>query len=871
MTISAGTRLGPYEIVTPIGAGGMGEVYKARDTRLDRSVAVKILPAELAQNAQFKMRFEREARTISQLSHPNICTLYDVGDNYLVMELLDGETLADRLAKGPLPLADLLKYGTQIAEALGKAHREGVVHRDLKPGNIMITKSGAKLLDFGLAKSVVDAAVTEATQQKPLTQEGTLLGTFQYMAPEQLAGEEPDARTDIFALGAVLYEMATGKRAFEGKTKTSLIAAIVSGDPKPIASLQPTTPPALEHVIRKCLAKERDDRWQSASDIAEELRWTAEERPAAQLRRSAVWPIVGVAAVLSLVLGALIGSWSVTRNRPAPPLTYTEIDAPEGTTFAFDAATAAISPDGKTIAMVAKGKDGGGALWLRPLDSPGAHMLRGTDNPTFPFWSPDSKYLGFFADGKLKRIEINSGLPETIAEAGTARGGCWSANGMILFSPTPASPIYGIPASGGEARPITELDIKRGDTSHRFPTFLPDGRHFLFFVQGASESNVLVGSIDSKESRGVTSAQAAVLFAPPDYVLFVREGALRAQHFDLKNMKLVGESVSIADHVQASGSLNFANVSVSMNGILTFVTGGSATISELTIVDRSGKDLGTIGTAYEQLDVSVAPDGHAVALSRYDMSGASDVWVFDLRRDLQTRQTFSPANEFGPLWSPDGKTIVFSSFDKRPGDLFVKRVDSSGPGDVLFADRRRKIASCWSRDGNYIIYQALTPGTQWDIEAWSLRDRKVIPLVNTPASEMHGQLSPDSRWLAYASSESGRMEVFVRPFLNGRGEHWQISGGGGSMPRWSADGKELFYVSPDGKLMAATIHGGETFSADGPRPLFQTRLRLLNGITRMQYDILPDGRFLMNEAIAGSEKQSLITVVQNWTRKLPAQ
>jgi Tol biopolymer transport system component len=873
MTISAGTRLGPYEIVAPIGAGGMGEVYKARDTRLDRSVAVKILPAELAQNAQFKVRFEREAKTISQLSHPHICALYDVGDNYLVMELLDGETLADRIAKGPLPLPDVLKYGTQIAEALGKAHREGVVHRDLKPGNVMITKSGAKLLDFGLAKGggQPPSAVHDATVQKPLTEEGTVLGTFQYMAPEQLAGEQPDPRTDIFALGAVLYEMATGKRAFEGKTKTSLIAAIVSGEPKPISSLQPLTPPALEHVIRKCLAKERDDRWQSASDIAEELRWIGEERPAAQLRRSAVWPIVGVAAVVALVLGALIGSWSVTRNRPPAPLTYTEIDAPEGTTFAFDAATAVISPDGKTIAIVVKGKDGGAALWLRPLDSPGAHMLRGTDNPTFPFWSPDSKYLGFFADGKLKRIEINSGLPETLAEAGTARGGSWSANGTILFSPTPANPIYAIRADGGEPRQLTELDIKRGDTSHRFPVFLPDRRHFLFFLQGASESNVLVGSIDSRETRLLTSAQAAAAFAPPDYVLFVREGALRAQHLDLKNLKLVGEAVSIADHVQTSGSLNFANVSVSTNGILTFVTGGSATISALTIVDKSGKDVGTISTANEQLDVSVAPDGHAVALSRYDTTGASDVWVCDLRRDLQTRQTFSPSNEFGPLWSPDSKSIVFSSFDKRPGDLLVKRVDSSGPGDVLLADRRRKIPSYWSRDGNYIIYQALTPGRQWDIEAWSVRDRKVIPLVNTPASEMHGQLSRDSRWLAYASSESGRMEVFVRPFLAGHGEHWQISGGGGLMPRWSPDGRKLYYVAPDGKLMAAAIHAAQTFSADAPQPMFLTRLRLLTGITRTQYDVLPDGRFLMNNAIAGSEKQSLITVVQNWTRKLLAQ
>ena len=871
MTVSSGTRLGPYEIVAPIGAGGMGEVYKARDTRLDRSVAVKILPAAFAENAEFKIRFEREARTISQLSHPHICTLYDVGENYLVMELLDGESLADRLAKGPLPLADVLKYGVQIAEALGKAHREGVVHRDLKPGNVMITKSGAKLLDFGLARGggQPPSAVPDATQQKPLTQEGMVLGTFQYMAPEQLAGEEPDPRTDIFALGAVLYEMATGRRAFEGKTKTSLIAAIVSGEPKSISELQPLTPAALEHVIKKCLAKERDDRWQSAVDIAEELRWISEDRPAARVRRSGVLPLIVFAAALSLVIGVVVGAWTILRRRPVSPLTYSEIEAPEGTSFVFEAATAVISPDGRTIAVVARAKDGVAAIWLRPLDSQVAHVLRSTENPSFPFWSPDSQYLGFFADGKLKRIEINSGSPETLADAGTPRGGSWSTSGTIIFTPTPASPIYAVPAAGGEVRQITELNIDRGDTSHRFPVFLPDGRHFLFFVQGPSEANILVGSTDSKETRSVTAAQA-VIFAPPNYILFVRDGALRAQHFDLKTFSITGESVAIAQHVQLSGSLNFANVAVSTNGTLTYVSGGSATLSTLTFVDGSGKEVGTLGPRSEQLDVAIAPDGHAAALSRYDVVGTSDIWVYELRRDIQTRQTFSPANEFAPVWSPDNKTIVFTGFEKRPGDLFVKRVDASGPGDLLYADRRRKVATCWSADGNYVIYHALTPGSQWDIEAYSLRDRKVIPLVKTPATEVHGQLSPDGRWLAYSSTEPGRMEVFVRPFL-GSSDHWQISGGGGSQPRWSRDGRQLYFVSPDAKLMAAAVHATQSFSADAPRPLFSTRLRLLNGITRTQYDVMPDGRFLMNVGFPSEEHPVPITLVQNWTRKLPAQ
>jgi serine/threonine protein kinase len=864
MPISAGTRLGPYEIVAPIGAGGMGEVYKARDTRLDRTVAVKVLPAEFASNAQFKVRFEREAKTISQLSHPNICALYDVGDNYLVMELLDGETLADRLTKGALPPADVFKFGVQIAEALGKAHREGVIHRDLKPGNVMLTKSGAKLLDFGLAKS---NRVVES--DKTVTQEGTIVGTIQYMAPEQLAGEEPDARSDIFALGAVLYEMTTGKRAFEGKTRTSVVSAIMASEPRPVAEVQPLTPPALDHIIRKCLAKDREDRWQSALDIAEELRWVAEERPASRVRRTAIWPFVGAAALLALAIGAVVGAWFVARRHASTPTIFSTIEPPEGGTFAFDAATATLSPNGEMIAMVARSSIGL-AIWIRRLDSPTAFMLRGTDNPSFPFWSPDSKWLGFFADGKLKKIEVNSGSSETIADAGTGRGGTWSPDGTILFTPTPGSPIYAVSANGGDVRQVTELDINRGDTSHRFATFLPDGRHFLFYVQGAAERNIFVGSLDSKETLPITTAQAGVAFAPPDYILFVRDGVLRAQHLDLKTFKVFGDSAPIGEHIQVSGSLNFANVSVSANGLLAFVTGGSATLSTLTMVDHQGKELNVIGGTMEQLDVALAPDGHAAAISRYTVGGFSDVWVCDLKRDVQTRQTFSPANEFGAVWSPDSKSIVFTSFDKRPGDLLVKRVDTSGPGDVLFADRRRKIPTSWSPDGNYVLLQALTPGSQWDIEAYSIRDHKVIPVVKTTAVELHGQISPDGKWLAYSSTEPGRMEVFVRQFLGGV-DHWQVSGGGGSMPRWSRDGRTLYYVASDGKLMATTVHAEKTFSADAPQPLFPSRLRLVNGITRLQYDVTADGRFLMNIASAETEHQSLITIVQNWERKIPAQ
>ena len=858
MTIASGTLLGPYEIVAPIGAGGMGEVYRARDTRLDRQVALKILPAAFADNAQLRVRFAREARTISQLSHPNICALYDVGENYLVMELLDGESLADRLSRGSLPLPDVLKYGAQIAEALGKAHREGVVHRDLKPGNIMITKSGAKLLDFGLAKSVAFAAApAEMTVQKPLTQEGAVLGTFQYMAPEQLAGEEPDARTDIFALGAVLYEMATGKRAFEGKTKTSLVAAIVSGEPKPMADVQPLAPPALEHVIKKCLMKERDDRWQSAADIAEELRWIGEAQPSARLRRTTLWPLVGATAALALITGVVLGAWSLSRRTSRPTPLYSHIEPPAGTLSVYDASSAVISPNGSMIAMVARSGEGVAAIWLRPLNSPNWQMLRGTENPTFPFWSPDSKDLGFFADGKLKRIEISSGTAQTLADAPMARGGSWSPNGTILFAPTPASPIMAVPASGGVVGAVTALNA-------RFPVVLPDGDHFLFFVQGGSQANVLLGSFESKSTRPITTAQAGVAFAPPDFLLFVRDGVLRAQHLDLKAFKLVGEPVSVAEGVKASSSMNFANVSVSTNGLLTYVTAEPATGSTLEFFDRTGKDLGTVGPPSEQLDAAVAPDGHAVANSRYERGGTPDVWVYDFRRGIDTRETFGGA--WAPVWAPDSRTIVFGSFNKRPGGLFTKRVDASGPGELLFMDARSKIPTSWSPDGNYVIFNAMTPGSNWDIEAWSIRDHKVIPLVKTTALQMNGQLSPDGRWLAYSSTESGRLEIFVRPFLGH--ESWQISGGGGRSPRWSRDGRELYFVGSDDKIMVAAVHTAGRFSADAPQPMFLTRLGGYSGLTRSQFDVMPDGRFLLNAAMPGTEKQAPVTLVQNWTDTL---
>lgn len=552
-----------------------------------------------------------------------------------------------------------------------------------------------------------------------------------------------------------------------------------------------------------------------------------------------------------------------------PSVRYSEITAPEGTRFVFDIGTAVISPNGQEIVAVAKSENGTPMLWVRSLSSSTARVLKGTENAAFPFWSPDSKQIGFFADGKLRRVDTVSGASEALADAPSPRGGSWSINDVIVYEPSPGTPIYAVPARGGEARPVTKIDALHGHGSHRFPFFLPDGKHFLLFVQGIVEGgNVLVASLDPNEPmRGVLQADAGVVFARPDHIVFVRQGALRAVKFDTKTLQTVGEAVPIVEHVQMSSSLNFANASVSSNGLLTYVVGGSATLSTFTFYDTHGKEVGTVGPAIEQLDPRIAPDGHAIVSSRSDNTGSTDIWLYDLRRDVSTRMTFSPANEFAGQWSPDSRSIAFSSFDRRPGDIFIKHVDETGPGQPVVADFRRKIVSDWSRDGNYIIYHALTPNSEWDIEAFSLRDRKVIPLVHTVHAETLGHLSPDGRWLAYMSYESGRPEVYVKPFLGGD-ERWQVSGNGGVMPQWSADGRDLYFATPDDKLMAAAVHPGPTFAADAPRVLFTTRMKVTVGVTRSQYDVARDGRLLMNVAAGVEARQPSITLVENWTQKL---
>src|SRR6266536_3147581 len=667
MTISSGSRLGPYEVLTPLGAGGMGEVYKARDTRLERTVAVKVLPKHLSESSEVRQRFEREAKTISQLSHPHICALYDVGNQdgveYLVMELLDGETLADRISRGPLPLEQVLRYGIEIADALDKAHRQGIVHRDLKPGNVMLTKSGAKLLDFGLAKfqpaardatSSVSRLATEAQASQPLTERGTVLGTFQYMAPEQLEGREADARSDIFAFGALLYEMATGKKAFAGKSQASLIASILSAEPPPISTIAAMTPPALDRVVKTCLAKDPDDRWQTAHDVMLQLKWIAEggsqagvPAPLVARRRSRERIAWAVAAILALATVALAFAL-FARPRPLLRAVRSSILPPEKTTYHFisDAGgPPAVSPDGLQIAFTARDSTGKASLWVRSLDSPAARALAGTDGAMYPFWSPDSRNIGFFADAKLKKIEAAGGPTLALCDAADGRGGTWNKDGVILFEPHFSEPLFRVAATGGKPAPMTKFDESRRETTHRFPAFLPDGKHFLYEAGShnvGTESElhaIYLGSLGGEASKLLVNARSKALYAA-GHLLFVRQKTLMAQPFDAKSGKLSGDPFPIVGNVQDDPGFFTAVFSVSDNGVLAYQeTGGSIDQFQLTWFDRGGKKLESLGPKGPLWSPRISHDGRRVLFAIGD---PGDLWLEDMARHVSTRLTFDP-------------------------------------------------------------------------------------------------------------------------------------------------------------------------------------------------------------------------------------
>ncbi|MGC1450262.1 MAG: protein kinase [Candidatus Sulfotelmatobacter sp.] len=876
MALTTGTKLGPYEIQSPLGAGGMGEVYRARDTRLGRDVAVKVLPSHLGSDPDLKARFEREAKAISALSHPHICHLYDIGSqdgtDYLVMELLEGETLADRLKKGALPLKQALQYGIEIAEALEKAHTNGIVHRDLKPGNIMLTKSGAKLLDFGLAKPVPGVAAISsgsmATMSQPLTVQGTILGTFQYMAPEQVQGHDADARSDLFALGAVLYEMMTGKRAFAGKSQISVMSAILEKEPEPVSSVQPMASSALDHVMQRALAKDPNDRWQTAHDLIHELNWSAENAalPSAALpatrgsrtRETLAWLISGALVVL-LIAGAI---W--WRNSK-PPVESMYFPAP----LPFPAKDIAVAPNGHTIALVGYQESARkNMLWIYELGSHGARSLAGTEGASYPFWSPDGRSLAFFADAQMKKVEVAGGPVQTVCDAPSGRGGTWNQDGVIVFAPVVTAGLFRVPASGGTPTQISDIDKSRGVSGLRWPVFLPDGKHFLYLAAnftGQKGGNVVyAGSLDSNEKHFVVASTANAAYAAPGYLLFYRDKTLLAQPFDLKRFALTGEATVILPDVQFLPQVKRAVFAVSDQGLLVAQSGSEAALSQLVWFDRKGNAVGTVGKPDVYGNVFLSPNGKSVATDKTDMASLNiDVWTYELQSDSAKRLTFDPGIDSVPVWSPDATRLVFSSNRQTYFGLYVKNSDGATDEKSIVQDELGNFPSDWSRDGKYILY-----GRGSDLGLLTFPELKSSLFLKAPSVLRNAQFSPDGKWVAYASNESGKWEIYVTSFPDARGK-WEVSTGGGEQPRWRGDGKELFYLSLDGKMMAAPVTTGAHFDAGTSVALFQSTPRQPVLVYDLfVYDVSRDGqRFLINTQVKQAESAPM-SVILNWPAKL---
>ncbi len=867
----------------------MGEVYRALDTRLDRTVAIKVLPSDMADRAELRQRFEREARAVSSLNHPHICTLHDIGSHdgtdFLVMEYLEGETLAARLASGPLPLDQALRHAIAIADALAQAHRKAVFHRDLKPANIMLTKSGAKLLDFGLAKTGPGPGDLAAMPTQ-LTQEGTILGTLQYMAPEQLESKPVDARTDIFAFGAVLYEMVAGRKAFAGQTQASVMGAILRSEPPPLA------PAGLDRLVRRCLAKDPDERWQSAYDVKIELESLSapEEQPVATRatgRRE--WIGWGVAAALLVALLAV----AIPRGRETPAAPQTArflIYSPEGTVFAkphgtVPATELAISPDGRRLAFVAGRLGATPQLWVRSLDDPVAKPLAGTDGASYPFWSPESNEIAFLSQGKLKKVHLAGGPPQVLCDASTnPYGGTWNAEGVVLFAGALESGVLRVSAGGGNPTPVTRLDPSRQESGHLYPQFLPDGQHFLYYARALLEhSGTYVASLDGKTSKRLLPGarfDAAAAWAPPGHLLFLEGSTLMAQPFDLEKLELTGRPAPVAQPV-ASASNNYAAFSASRTGVLAYHS-GDVLSGRLTWFDRSGTSLGSLEPPADYIDFRLSPDEKRVAAARVDpQTNRPDIWIVDLSRGTDSRFTTGPGLEASANWSPDGERILFRSNNDGATDFVIKPA-SGGPEEIIFGLAQQRavpetnlpVPGDWSADGRFVVFSTVARDL-WalPISAAPGTDRKPVRLVHSEFAEIHPNLSPDVRWLAYTSDETGRVEVYVRPFLGpdgilrsgtGAGRS-QVSTRGGSEPRWRPDGKELYYISADHKLMAVSVSAGASFQAGIPQSLFALRIPTDVSLYRSHYVPTRDGRRFLVNTLEHEPVLAPITVVLNWS------
>ena len=876
MSLQPGTRLGAYEITGPLGAGGMGEVFKARDTRLDRTVAIKILQGHLAVSPETRQRFEREARVISSLNHPNICTLFDIGHqdgmDYLVMEYLEGESLADRLAKGPLSLPELLKAGVEIADALDRAHRQGLIHRDLKPGNIMLTKSGAKLLDFGLARATglapsAGEMTASPTMSRPLTAEGTIVGTFQYMAPEQLEGKEADPRSDLFSFGAVLYEMATGRRAFEGKSQASLIASILKEVPKPISSFGGVTPPALDRVVMRCLEKDAEDRYQTARDVLLELKWVGEAgsragvaAPVAARRKSRemlAWRLMALATTAALLFGV---NGILNRPKPVKPIEFLA-PVPAGIVF-ID--TPKISPDGSTIAFSAADTTGAQRLWIRRLESLDSTPLTNTETAGRPCWSPDGKFLAFMSDGKLKKVAVDGGPPQTVCESKSRGDASWGKRGVIVYDGSPQDSIMRVNAGGGTPAPATRIDRKTGETGSAWPHFLPDGRHFLFLglTGKPDESYLKVGDIESDKVVTLQKGNfSRIEYVAPGYIIYVRERALLAQPFDAGSLKLKGDPFPIVDDVAAGGGTSSNADFSTSRSTLIFRGGAAGGLTQVLVLDREGREVQAIGEPMNVYNISLSPDGRRVATSR----GANvDLWITDIARGVSSRFTFDPALDITPVWSPDGSKIAFNSDRGGRDAIYIKDSDGVQAESLLAGSAERIGIGDWSRDGRYLA--VIAGGTEAGIYVIDLQgDKKPRPVVVGPFVETDPRFSPDGRWLLYSNDESGRREVYVQSVQAGSGK-WQVSTDGGRDPRWSRDGKEIYFIASNNRLMAVDVTSVPTISLGSPHVLFRS-VSWDPDRYGGNYDVSADRQRFYVRRTRGMAELPATTVVVNWMER----
>ena len=861
MPLKPGARLGPYEVVGPLGAGGMGEVYRGRDTRLDRSVALKVLPGHTLPSEEARQRFQREARAISQLSHPHVCTLFDVGregdTDFLVMELVEGESLQARLARGPLPLGDALRFGGEIADALERAHRGGVVHRDLKPANVMLTKAGTKLIDFGLARSIDpphDPEGLTATAPAALTREGTILGTLQYMAPEQLEGKPADARTDLFALGLVLYEMLAGKPAFAGPSATALATAILHADPAPLEATRDDCPPSLQQVVRACLAKDPDERLQSAHDVRLLLGGLTPVAAAPSPRRSALragvpWALAGLATLLAAL--ALVRSARAPVAEP-PALRF-YISPPAGATFPgwSEATTYSFSPDGRTLAFSAV-VDGSRRLYLRPLSSLEARPIDGTEGALSAFWSPDGKALGFFTRQQLKRLELGAGAPVTVCDVRPGAGitGTWGADGQILFASVEGEAIFAVSSEGGEPRKLREPTGTIQRVS--WPSFLPDGRRYLYLEKTAERTYQVVLGEPGREGRRIRATDSFAQYLAPGYLVFARDGTLLAQRFDADKGTVSGEPIAIAEPVAEFGSAGWASFAVSASGGLAYQLPGDR--AHLAWFDRSGRAQHLASTA-SSLWVRLSSDSRQALFNRADpRTGNLDIWSLDLARGVESRVTSDPDTETWGLSMPDG-TLVYSEARHRSPQIHRRNL-ATGESRELVPEGAFQIVQDLTPDGKTLVYAERVGYASWDLFTVDAAGGVPRPLLSTPFDENDLRLSPDGRYAAFVSTEPGRPEVYVAPFPR-LAERVRVTQAGARLPRWSRDGRELFYVTADRRLVALPVRASGSLELGTERTLFTIEGR--HGWA--SYDVARDGRFLAIVPDASLTEQPLVVVL----------